>query len=299
MTTNRRELLRMLFSAGALAAAAPLLPSVAELAEAAEPEGVGFPHQTPPSQIYNVVINGPLAVVFKGGSVQVFAPNPTPEAAKSLHNHLYLLDCVTWQQTDLLLKGPVGSKVNKTLKQYGFTDANSVIINAGRNKPTGSKPFASITLPLPDNISRVRNVNVTINKDGTPTALAAAPGALVFEYSAIEGTPSITPDVGWKYDPTRKWIVDIHATPQLGLDDSLEHAQGAWNNLMEYYSGLKNKWILANTGDPASVAPASPNGITAMDLVAFEKGVCDVSGLPNDKGGGFNCKLGITLVSGG
>jgi hypothetical protein len=242
--------------------------------------------------VINIVINGALAIAFRQDDIYIFAP--TVQAA---HPHTYRLDCTPWTGLNNILIGVQGNANKRTPADYNLnltgSAANAIIIDCNTyGFATGNKPAAGISIPYPDDIKRMRLFDIAFaDQNGGATLYSAVPGAFVFEYSGLRGSPNISgsqwgPNVPSRPKSTlKKWLVDINVAPKDPYDTYLQHAKAAWTGLAKFFPKLP--WTLHSVS--ASYPPALPSSTGLNDG--------DIEGLACNKGSAANCKHGAVIVT--
>jgi hypothetical protein len=278
----------MLAVAGVVAAGRPLIAMAANKCVQCPPTTGPNPAMPKPvNGLFNVVINGPLGVAFRPDNILVFAPETPDSHNPGRQEHSYRLDCCKWIGDGHELKGVVaGSK--KSPADYGINANDTLVIDSSTNAfDANKKPFASIVLPYPDSISQLRAMKVQFqdNKANKTETFGNAAGALVLEYKALSEFPSITGS-DWRPCPDLKWLLLIHVSAS--IDDSLEHAQGAWTQLQSFFGGVDK--TLTSSSENKKQRPAN-SGLTSKDIEAFEKKDCATHNGPK------NCKAIPTIIS--
>jgi hypothetical protein len=273
MPTGRRDVLKMMVGAGLLAVAEPILSVVNEK------QGDAYKGKS------SVVINGAVAVAFRQSDIYVFAPELPDPTHPGTYDHYYRLDCTDWQGTRNILNGPQPNAIKRLPRDYGLLPNHNIIVDCdqyGFNRH--NTQHAGISLPFPDQIYPMRLLNLKFASSYGSIPYSKSPGALVFEYMTVTGTPTISGS-SWPGPGTgNKWMLDISVGPHSATDPGLVHAKRAWAAVAKFFPDLD--WTLQKGRKSSPGAPPTPDGITDFDI---ESVACTHASAAN-------CKLSLSLV---
>lgn len=231
--------------------------------------------------VTNIVINGALGLAFRPRDIYVFAPIIDP----MYHPHNYQLDCYPWAGVNHALSGLQGNSAKRQPADYGISPSDAIIVDCNTYAlDPNNKPYAAISIPYPDEIKRMRWLDMAFaDQSGGAKLYSSVPGALVFEYANAPNNPMIS-NSAWKPDTAKyHWLVDINVIAKTD-DPNLQHAKAAWKGLAKFFPTLP--WQLHSASSAYPAASATTTGLKDADIEKKCTG-----------GTGANCKHGVVLVT--